>query len=256
MSIVMGNVHLVRKLIDSGTKLDRVRRNDSGAQLYLHRAISVSQINEVASLEMQRLLLQKNPGLLHLTDHHGCDSLHWAIRACSQTSWNFLLDLGASPTTLIRFDDNILHFPLREQRIRIAALFLGDIIRRYDRSLAQSLLRGQSVDGETPIHSWVQRSPHNEATEFRDASDEALLKILLREKLLDDSVVNVADREGQTPLHIIAATDQVFLAEIILTQVGADAAARTKEGDDALTVAEKCGASEEMKTLLRIRGGI
>ena len=42
---------------------------------------------------------------------------------------------------------------------------------------------------------------------------------------------------------------------VFLNQAGADVAARNKNGENALAVAEKSGASEEMKTLLRIRGG-
>lgn len=102
----------------------------------------------------------------------------------------------------------------------------------------------------------MQRNPQNtKAIEFRDATNEALLEILLGEELLDESVVNIADHKGQTPLHIIVATNHVFLAEIFLSQAGADAAACNKDGEDSLAIAEKSGASEEMKRLLRIRGG-
>lgn len=157
--------------------------------------------------------MQKNLELLNLTNRHSVDCLTWAVNECSR---NLLLDFGASPATLNKLNNNILHFPLREQRFRIAALFLSDIIRRYDRAMAQSLLRGQNDNGETPIHFWVHRDPqNNEAMDARDVTDEALLQILLGEELLYASVVNVADEHGRTPLHIIVATNQLFLAEIL-----------------------------------------
>lgn len=108
-----------------------------------------------------------NPELLNLTNRHSVDCLTWAVNECSR---NLLLDFGASPATLNKLNSNILHFPLREQRFRIAALLLSDIIRRYDRAMAQSLLRGQNDNGETPIHFWVHRDPqNNEAMDARDS---------------------------------------------------------------------------------------
>lgn len=264
--IAKRNVPLVRKLIDSGAKLDRVCR-ELGLS-YLLKAIVISHMDETASLEIQRLLLQKNPGLVHST-HNDKDPILWSAQFSSQPSWNLLLDHGASPTTLDHIKNNILHLALLKRRYQTAALFLSDIIRRYDRCMAQSLFRGQNVFGQTPIHLWVLSRSHireslagSEAGDDDDefiipmpapeATDEAFLEIVQGGELLDASVVNISDNKGQTPLHYIVATNQLSLAEIFMTQAGAHAAARTKDGDDALAVAEKCGASEEMKTLLRI----
>lgn len=268
--ISVSNVPLVRKLIDSGTKLDRVSSKKDGIS-YLVKAILVSRLGGAACLEIQRLLLQKNPGLLHSAHHHK-DPILWAADVSSQPSWNLLLDHGALPTTLDFMNNNILHLALFEQRFQTAALFLSDIIRRYGRGMAQSLFRGQNDFGMTPIHLWVHiRSQTRESlagSEARDyddefinaiptpeATDEAFLEIIQGEELLDASVVNISDIDGQTPLHYIVRTNQLSLAKIFMTQAGANAAARTKNGEDALAIAKKYGASEEMKTLLRIQDG-
>lgn len=267
MCIGASNVPLVRKLIDSGAELDRLSSKKDGIS-YLVKAIMVTRSGGAACLEIQRLLLQKNPGLLHL--HR--DPILWAADVSSQPSWNLLLDHGASPTTLDLMNNNILHLALNTRRFQTAALFLSDIIRRYGRGMAQSLFRGQNVFGMTPIHLWVDiRSQTREslagsearddddefinATPAPEATDEAFLGIIQGEELLDASVVNISDIDGQTPLHVIVRTNQLSLAELFMTQAGADAAARNKNGEDALAIAKKYGASEEMKTLLRIRGG-
>lgn len=111
-------------------KLDRVGSNDPEA-LCLQKAIIVSSFDEVPGLEVQSLMLQKNPGLIHLVDHHSIDFLPWGVDCGSLPSWNLLLDHGAAPTTLNKSNNNLIHYPLCELRSQTTALFFSNVIRRY-----------------------------------------------------------------------------------------------------------------------------
>ena len=179
------NPAVTEALLDVGSNLNIV---DSNGQTPLHVAVQSRKSGDVVSMIVRHLVGEG--ANLEARDDEGNTPLYMAARRSEFEVIQYLLDSGADPNSLGRYQGVPLH---------VAAA--GNADPRVIDLLARDIENVVDQDGDTPLH-WAARWNENE---------EIIDKLLSLGYSLEQ-----ADSAGDTPLHMAAYSNNLEVISLLL----------------------------------------
>ena len=235
-----GHAEVVRVLIEKGGRLDARDRNKGPL---LHQAAWAGSTGVV------QVLVTKGVHVNQLGPY-GESALHWALARRNADAAKLLISKGSDirvATKAQRADMNAIADDI--DLIKQELSFL-EASKKPVQIMAP--VRMAFAVGDTPLHCVMQPGPR-----YRfggGGSDRTLDRAKLARALVEKGAdVNAANARGQRPLHYAVALlrEKSVVEELI--RLGADPVAKTENGDTAIELARKAGATEVAECLVRFK---
>lgn len=165
-------------LIDLLKKFNAVNIKNSEGENLLQSAISSKN-----KAIIEYLFKNTNVNLNNKTKEYGITALHQLVVMNNFDYLKKIVELGADITLTDFLGNNVIHFAMIENNIKLAKYFIN---------MDKIKLNNTNLNGDTPLHIYLENNDSN--------FDDDLLKILIKE-----SNLNIQNHQGISSLHFLAS---------------------------------------------------
>lgn len=214
---------------------------DGLATVFHFQPLDLIDLVQNHDLPKARLLLDRDPALVRMTNAKGHTALHWAcLDQKGSEIARLLVERGADVNAATREGTTPLHFAVDRCALDTMALLLGHGASA-NATIHDSL--GGLKNGSTPLHLAI---PGWEKDELKIRAIQLLLK--------HQAEINRRDVDGETALFIAASLGSPALLRELLTH-GADPAIPNAKGKTPLAMAEEANKPENAAVLREFAAG-